>query len=87
MRFHRRWTFTGDHIRVEGAAPEHRPTRSRGVLRADRPGSAGPVAAKYSDVYLTWGEPLGAVGGQTGLDWRAGGRAGRKLCSTAYGFT
>ena len=33
-------------------------------------GSAGPVAAKYSDVYLTWGEPLAAVGEK--LDWIRG---------------
>jgi alkanesulfonate monooxygenase len=42
-------------------------------------GSAGPVAARYSDVYLTWGEPLSAVAEK--LRWIEGlaADAGRTL--------
>ncbi|WP_368072835.1 LLM class flavin-dependent oxidoreductase [Mycobacterium kansasii] len=75
-------TFTGDHIRVEGAALNNRPDPvPPRCSSADRPASAGPVAAKYSDVYLTWGEPLGAVGDK--LDWIGGLAAEHaELCST-----
>jgi hypothetical protein len=34
--------------------------------------AAGPVAAKYADVYLTWGEPLAAVDEK--LRWMEGWR-------------
>lgn len=42
-------------------------------------GPAGPVAARYADTYLTWGEPLIAVGQK--LDWIRGSAAelGREL--------
>jgi len=55
-------TFAGDHIQVEGAALNNPPDPVPPVFFGGSSGAAGPVAAKYSDVYLTWGEPLPAVG-------------------------
>ncbi|GFG63384.1 alkanesulfonate monooxygenase [Mycobacterium kubicae] len=63
-------TFAGDHIRVEGAALNNRPDPVPAVFFGGSSGPAGPVAAKYSDVYLTWGEPLPAVSKK--LDWIRG---------------
>lgn len=63
-------TFAGDHLRVEGAALNNRPDPVPAVFFGGSSGPAGPVAAKYSDVYLTWGEPLAAVGDK--LDWIRG---------------
>jgi alkanesulfonate monooxygenase len=72
-------TFTGDHIRVEGAALNNPPDPVPAVFFGGSSGPAGPVAAKYCDVYLTWGEPLTAVGEK--LDWIRGLAAenGRRL--------
>ena len=72
-------TFTGDHIRVEGAALNNPPDPVPAVFFGGSSGPAGPVAAKYSDVYLTWGEPPTAVGEK--LDWIRGLAAenGRQL--------
>ncbi len=63
-------TFTGDHIRVDGAALNNPPDPVPAVFFGGSSGPAGPVAAKYSDVYLTWGEPLTAVDEK--LDWIRG---------------
>jgi alkanesulfonate monooxygenase len=53
--------FAGTHLRVEGAAlaalPEPVPT----IYFGGSSPAAGQVAARYSDVYLTWGEPPAAV--------------------------
>jgi alkanesulfonate monooxygenase len=72
-------TFTGDHIRVEDAALNNPPNPVPAVFFGGSSGPAGPVAAKYSDVYLTWGEPPTAVGEK--LDWIRGLAAenGRQL--------
>lgn len=72
-------TFAGDHIRIEGAELNNRPDTVPAVFFGGSSGPAGPVAAKYSDVYLTWGEPLPAVGEK--LDWIRGlaAEAGRVL--------
>jgi len=72
-------TFHGDHIRVDGAALNNPPDPVPPVFFGGSSGPAGPVAAKYSDVYLTWGEPLTAVGEK--LDWIRGQAAehGRQL--------
>ena len=70
-------TFAGEHIRVEGALLNNRPDPVPEVFFGGSSGPAGPVAARHSDVYLTWGEPLDAV--RQKLDWirslaAAGGR-------------
>jgi alkanesulfonate monooxygenase len=72
-------SFSGDHITIEGAALNNPPDPIPAVFFGGSSGSAGPVAAKYSDVYLTWGEPLIAVGEK--LDWvrRLAAGAGRVL--------
>jgi len=40
---------------------------------------AGPVAARHSDVYLTWGEPPAAVAGP--------GVGGRRIVNSFFGRT
>src|ERR1700748_2204024 len=63
-------TFAGDHIRIEDVQLNTPPDPIPAVFFGGSSGSAGPVAANYSDVYLTWGEPLAAVGEK--LDWIRG---------------
>ena len=71
--------FTGKHIHVEGAELNNPPDPIPPVFFGGSSGPAGPVAAKYSDVYLTWGEPPNAVAEK--LDWIRGlaADAGRTL--------
>ena len=63
-------THHGAHLRVEDARltrlPDPRPKLYFGGSSAE----AGPVAARYSDVYLTWGEPPAAVDAK--LRWMDG---------------
>ncbi len=63
-------TFAGEHIQVEGAQLNNPPDPIPAVFFGGSSASAGPVAAKHSDVYLTWGEPLSAVAKK--LDWIRG---------------
>jgi alkanesulfonate monooxygenase len=72
-------TFAGDHIRIEGAALNNKPDPVPPVFFGGSSGPAGPIAANYADVYLTWGEPPPAVGEK--LDWIRGlaGNSGREL--------
>jgi alkanesulfonate monooxygenase len=63
-------TFTGDHIHVDDAVLNNPPDPLPAVFFGGSSKAAGPVAAKYSDVYLTWGEPVPAVGAK--LDWIRG---------------
>ena len=72
-------SFAGDHVRIEGAALNNRPDPVPPVFFGGSSGPAGPVAAKYADVYLTWGEPPPAVGEK--LDWIRGlaSNIGREL--------
>src|SRR5258708_623247 len=63
-------TFAGEHIHIEGAQLNNPPDPIPAVFFGGSSGSAGPVAAKYSDVYLTWGEPRAAVSEK--LDWVRG---------------
>ena len=73
-------TTHGKHLRVEGAqpVPAARPDPRR-LLRRLVSQAAGPVAARYADVYLTWGEPPSAVDDK--LRWVEGlaAQQGRKL--------
>jgi alkanesulfonate monooxygenase len=72
-------TYDGTHLRVEGARlarlPDPRPELYFGGSSAE----AGPVAARHTDVYLTWGEPPAAVDAK--LRWMDGlaREAGRPL--------
>ncbi|MCV6962239.1 alkanesulfonate monooxygenase [Mycobacterium intermedium] len=68
-------TFAGNHIRVEDALLNNPPDPLPPVFFGGSSEPAGPVAAAYSDVYLTWGEPLAAVGEK--LSWIRGLAADR----------
>ena len=69
----------GGHLRVAGARLSRRPDPVPPLYFGGSSAEAGPVAARYSDVYLTWGEPPAAVDAK--LRWMDGlGRqAGRTL--------
>jgi alkanesulfonate monooxygenase len=72
-------TYDGAHLQVEGARlarlPDPRPELYFGGSSAE----AGPVAARHTDVYLTWGEPPAAV--EAKVRWMGGlaREAGRTL--------
>jgi len=54
-------TVSGTHLRVEGARLSRLPDPVPPLYFGGSSSAAGPVAARYSDVYLTWGEPPAAV--------------------------
>jgi alkanesulfonate monooxygenase len=54
-------TLDGKHIQVEEAALALPPNPVPPLYFGGSSKAAGPVAAKHSDVYLTWGEPPEAV--------------------------
>jgi alkanesulfonate monooxygenase len=54
-------TVSGTHLRVEGARLSRLPDPLPPLYFGGSSPAAGPVAARYSDVYLTWGEPPAAV--------------------------
>ncbi|AYF77424.1 LLM class flavin-dependent oxidoreductase [Nocardia yunnanensis] len=72
-------TFSGEHIRVENALLSNRPDPVPPIFFGGSSAPAGPVAARYADTYLTWGEPVLAVSRK--LDWIRGLAVdhGRKL--------
>jgi len=69
----------GEHLRVEGARLSRRPDPVPPLYFGGSSAEAGPVAARHSDVYLTWGEPPAAVDAK--LRWMDGlaRQAGRML--------
>jgi alkanesulfonate monooxygenase len=69
----------GEFLRVEGARLTRLPDPVPDLYFGGSSAAAGPVAAEYSDVYLTWGEPLDAVDAK--LRWMSGlaAAAGRSL--------
>jgi alkanesulfonate monooxygenase len=70
--------FTGEYIDVRGAQIIPAPVWPQVYLG----GSSSPaisVAARYADVYLTWGEPPGAVAGKLDLVREEAKAAGREL--------
>jgi alkanesulfonate monooxygenase len=54
-------TQHGEHLQVEGARLATLPDPVPDLYFGGSSGTAGPVAARYTDVYLTWGEPPAAV--------------------------
>jgi len=72
-------TYDGEYLRVEGARLARRPDPVPPLYFGGSSAEAGPVAARYSDVYLTWGEPPAAVDAK--LRWMDGlaAAAGRTL--------
>jgi alkanesulfonate monooxygenase len=53
----RPYDFTGEHYQVQGATVLRPPDPLPQVYFGGSSEAAGPVAARYADVYLTWGEP------------------------------
>ncbi|TSD94261.1 LLM class flavin-dependent oxidoreductase [Skermania sp. ID1734] len=60
-------TFEGNHIRLQQALLDNRPDPAPPIFFGGSSAPAGPVAARYADTYLTWGEPVRAVGKK--LEW------------------
>ncbi|GAA1742421.1 LLM class flavin-dependent oxidoreductase [Luedemannella helvata] len=60
----------GRHVSVERASLVRVPDPVPPIYFGGSSGAAGPVAARHSDVYLTWGEPPEAVAKK--ISWIAG---------------
>ena len=67
--------FEGRHLQVEGARLARLPDPVPDLYFGGSSAAAGPVAARYTNVYLTWGEPPEAVGQK--LRWIDGLAAGQ----------
>jgi alkanesulfonate monooxygenase len=63
-------SVAGRHLSVDGARLSRLPSPVPELYFGGSSAEAGPVAARYSDVYLTWGEPPVAVSEK--LRWIAG---------------
>ncbi|WP_063060772.1 LLM class flavin-dependent oxidoreductase [Nocardia sienata] len=63
-------SFEGKHLQVRNALLNNHPDPVPPVFFGGSSAAAGPVAAQYADTYLTWGEPLVAVGKK--LEWIRG---------------
>jgi alkanesulfonate monooxygenase len=63
-------TYHGDHLQVEGARLAALPDPVPDLYFGGSSGPAGPVAARRTDVYLTWGEAPAAVDSK--LRWMDG---------------
>jgi len=57
----RPFDFSGEYYQVEGATVMRPPEPVPGVYFGGSSDAAGPVAARYVDTYLTWGEPPALV--------------------------
>ncbi len=64
------FSFDGEYLQVKEAVLGARPDPVPPVFFGGSSGPAGPIAAKYADTYLTWGEPVDAVAKK--LDWIRG---------------
>ncbi len=62
--------FDGEYYQVTGATVMRPPEPVPGVYFGGSSAAAGPVAARYVDTYLTWGEPPAQVADK--LDWMRG---------------
>jgi alkanesulfonate monooxygenase len=64
---HRLWredtpvSFNGNHLRVQDATVVRKPDPVPQIFFGGSSASAGTVAARHADTYLTWGEPPTAV--------------------------
>ncbi|MFT4088345.1 MAG: LLM class flavin-dependent oxidoreductase [Gordonia sp. (in: high G+C Gram-positive bacteria)] len=63
-------TFHGEHLGVDAARLQSVPLPAPPIYFGGSSPEAGPVAARHSDVYLTWGEPLDAVAAK--IEWIRG---------------
>jgi alkanesulfonate monooxygenase len=57
----RPFDLAGEHYQVKGATVMRPPDPLPGIYFGGSSPAAGPVAAQYADVYLTWGEPPAQV--------------------------
>ena len=73
------YDFEGAHYRVAGATVMSPPDPVPVVYFGGSSPAAGPVAASYADVYLTWGEPPEAVAKKIAWMRELADRAGREL--------
>jgi alkanesulfonate monooxygenase len=75
----RPYDFAGQHYQVTGATVLSPPEPVPAVYFGGSSAAAGPVAARYADVYLTWGETPAEVAEK--ITWMRGlaDEAGRRL--------
>jgi alkanesulfonate monooxygenase len=73
------YDFAGAHYTVEGATVLKPPSPVPTVYFGGSSPAAGPVAAQYVDVYLTWGEPPAAVAKKIAWMRQLAAEAGRTL--------
>lgn len=71
--------FSGKHYSVEGAHVPNPPEVAPGIYLGGSSPGALDVAARYADVYLTWGEPPAQVAEKLDRVRAAAERAGREL--------
>ncbi|WUH91964.1 LLM class flavin-dependent oxidoreductase [Streptomyces sp. NBC_00433] len=71
--------LAGEHLRVEGARLSRVPDPVPEVYFGGSSPAAGDVAARYSDVYLTWGEPPAAVAEKISWIRALADKAGRQV--------
>ncbi|HYZ54342.1 MAG TPA: LLM class flavin-dependent oxidoreductase [Streptosporangiaceae bacterium] len=71
--------FSGDHYQVEGATVMQPPEPHPDIYFGGSSAAAGPVAARYVDVYLTWGEPPAQVAEKIAWIRELAAREGRTL--------
>jgi alkanesulfonate monooxygenase len=64
------YDYAGQHYQVTGATVMRAPDPVPGVYFGGSSAAAGPVAARYADTYLTWGEPPAQVAEK--LAWMRG---------------
>ena len=73
------YDFTGTHYQVSGATVMSPPEPQPVVYFGGSSAAAGPVAARYADVYLTWGEPPEQVAGKIAWMRSLAAAQGREL--------
>ncbi|MFD8382477.1 LLM class flavin-dependent oxidoreductase [Streptomyces sp. NPDC059679] len=71
--------LAGEHLRVEDARLARLPDPVPQVYFGGSSPAAGVVAARHADVYLTWGEPPGAVAEKIAWVRRLAAKEGRSL--------
>ncbi|GAA0806276.1 LLM class flavin-dependent oxidoreductase [Spirilliplanes yamanashiensis] len=72
-------THDGEHLRVAEAALSRVPDPAPAIYFGGSSAAALPVAARHSDVYLTWGEPPAQVAEKLARVRAAAAREGREL--------
>ncbi len=71
--------FEGEHLRVEQAHLSRVPSPRPAVYFGGSSPEAGRVAARFADVYLTWGEPPAAVAEKVAWIRRLAAEQGREV--------